>query len=71
MRGNFAGLMIRWRRFPSPGQVAGTLRLTTTTFSQQAEPQEKREELVPVSDEFVSGAYELIEPFDVRKGTIQ
>ena len=63
--------MIRWRWFPLPCQVAGTLRLATTTFTQQAEPQEKEEELVPVSDEFVSGAYELIEPFDVRKGTIQ
>ena len=53
-------------------EVTGTLRLTTTTFSQQQAEQEiVGEVLETVSDDFSSGAYELIEPFDERKGTIQ
>jgi len=53
-------------------EVTGTLRLTTTTFSQQQAEQEiVGEVLETVSDDFSSGAYELIEPFDARKGTIQ
>lgn len=53
-------------------EVTGTLRLTTTTFSQQQSEQEVvGEVLETISDDFLSGAYELIEPFDARKGTIQ
>lgn len=53
-------------------EVTGTLRLTTTTFSrQQAEQEIVGEVLETVSDDFSSGAYELVEPFDERKGTIQ
>ena len=52
--------------------LTGTLRLTTTTFSQQQSEQEVvGEVLETISDDFLSGAYELIEPFDARKGTIQ
>ncbi len=40
--------------------LGGTLRLTTTTFTRQYEDDEQ----------FFFGSYELIEPFDEKKGTI-
>ena len=53
-------------------EITGTLRLTPTTFSQQQTEQEVVGEVPEtISDDFLSGAYELIEPFDARKGTIQ
>ena len=64
--------LIRYEVHGNLQEVTGTLSLTTTTFSrQQAEQEIVGEGLETVSDDFSSGAYELIEPFDVRKGTIQ
>ena len=64
--------LVRYEVRGNRQEVIGTLSLTTTTFSlQQAEQEMVGEVLETVSDDFSSGAYELVEPFDERKGTIQ
>lgn len=51
-----------------PVQVAGTLRLTPTTFTQEF--QEVLEGEAQSLKQFVSGVYKLVRPFDQNSGTI-
>ena len=51
-----------------PVEVAGMLRLTTTTFTREV--QDLLEGEVQGQTQFVSGTYKLIKPFDERSGTI-
>ena len=51
-----------------PVQVAGTLRLTPTTFTQEF--QEVLEGEAQSLKHFVSGSYKLVRPFDQSSGTI-
>jgi thioredoxin 1 len=49
-------------------EVAGMLRLTTTTFTRES--QDILEGEIQGQTQFVSGTYKLIKPFDERSGTI-
>jgi thioredoxin 1 len=49
-------------------EVAGMLRLTTTTFTRES--QDILEGEIQGQTQFVSGSYKLIKPFDERSGTI-
>ena len=51
-----------------PVEVAGILRLTTTTFTRES--QDILEGEIQGQTQFVSGSYKLIKPFDERSGTI-
>jgi len=62
---SFSGVyeLIRYEVHQDPVRATGTMTLTPTTFTRQHNLQEG-------SDVFISGSFELVEPFDERKGTI-
>ena len=59
--------LVRYEVRGDPVEATGTMRLTTTTFTRELRFLGEGEN---EASEFTSGAFELIAPFDEKKGTI-